>query len=121
MRRWEEIFTEADRLLVEKSGFGRKQAYGNKSALLIIDVTMSFLGSTPQPVLRSAEEYATSCGEAGWTALDSIRRLLQVSRENGIPVIYTAVDITTCQLCGIAATKQKNKPAQLKKEEGNKI
>lgn len=120
MRRWEEIFTEADRNLLEKIGFGQKQAYGSNPALLIIDVTMAFLGSTRQPVLQSVKEYGTSCGEAGWIALDSIQKLLEICRANDIPVIFTVIDTTSCQLCGISAIKRKSTLAELE-EQANKI
>ncbi len=94
MRHWEEIFTGADRQLLEKAGMAQKQAYGSRPALLIIDVTTEFIGSTRQPVLQSVEEYPTSCGEAGWVALPSIQKLLETCRANDIPVVFTVQDIS---------------------------
>ena len=94
MRRWEEIFTGDDRKLLEKAGMAQKQAYGSQPALLIIDVTAEFVGSTRQPVLQSAEEYGTSCGETGWAALPSIQKLLENCRDNDIPVVFTVQDIS---------------------------
>ncbi len=105
MRRWEEVFTEADRKLVQKAAMAQKQTFGKKPALLIIDVTVGFLGSTPKPVLQSAEEYATSCGEVGWVALTSIQKLLEVCRANGIPIIFTTGDSTIRRLCRISTVK----------------
>ncbi len=93
MKRWEEIFTGDDRKLLEKTGMGRRRGYGNKPALIIIDVTTGFVGSTRQPVLQSVEEYKTSCGEAGWAALPHIQKLLETCRANDIPVIFTIEDI----------------------------
>ncbi len=92
MRRWEEIFTGDDRKLLEKLGWGRRQTYGTKPALLIIDVTTAFLGSTRQPVLQSVEEDRLSCGDAGWLALPNIQKLLETCRTNNVPVIYTIGD-----------------------------
>ena len=92
MRRWEEIFTGADRQLLEKAGMAQKQEFGCKPVLLIIDVTTEFIGSTRQPILRSAEKYRTSCGEAGWAALPSIQKLLEACRGSGIPAIFTLQD-----------------------------
>ena len=105
MRRWEEIFTEADRKLVQKTAMGQKLTFGKKPALLIIDVTVGFLGSTPKPVLQSIEEYETSCGEVGWVALTSIQKLLEVCRANGVPIIFTTGDSTTRRLCCISTVK----------------
>ena len=92
MRRWEEIFTGADRQLLEKAGMAQKQEFGCKPALLIIDVTTEFIGSTRQPILKSVEKYRTSCGEAGWAALPSIQKLLEACRGSGIPAIFTIQD-----------------------------
>jgi nicotinamidase-related amidase len=97
MRKWESIFSDADRAVAEKAGFGEKQLFGNKPALLIVDVNRGFVGSKPQPILESIEEYGTSCGEAGWVALQNIQRLLQACRAKKIPVIFTTNDIVSIQ------------------------
>ena len=92
MRRWQEIFTGNDRQLIESAGMAKRQPFGHNPALLIIDVTMEFIGSKSLPVLESAKEYRTSCGENGWKALPSIQKLLHICRNLGFPVIYTAAD-----------------------------
>lgn len=69
MRKWEAIFSDADRALVRKTGLGERQPFGKRPALVIIDVNRAFTGSEPKPILESVEEYSTSCGEAGWAAL----------------------------------------------------
>jgi maleamate amidohydrolase len=92
VRRWEEVFTGNDRLLVKSAGMTKKQPWGKKPALLIIDVTLEFIGSKSLPVLESVKEYRTSCGENGWKALPSIQKLLNLCRKRGFPVIYTVAD-----------------------------
>ncbi|MDP3880045.1 MAG: isochorismatase family protein [Dehalococcoidales bacterium] len=104
MRRWEEVFPETDYRLFQKLGYGAKQAYGINPALLIIDVTRSFVGSKPMPVMKAVDEYSPSCGEAAWTALESIQKLLSACRTKAIPVIFTANDAVTLQFCS-GATK----------------
>ena len=99
MRKWETIFGEADRALVNKAGFGGKQAFGRKPALIIIDVNRAFIGSQPKPVLESVEEYTTSCGEAGWEALEYIQKLLIACREKNVPVVFTTNDPVARQFC----------------------
>ncbi|MCK5642143.1 MAG: isochorismatase family protein [Gammaproteobacteria bacterium] len=94
MRRWEEVFTGADRELLKKAGMAQKQVFGSRPALLIIDVTIEFIGSTRRPALQSAEEYPTSCGEAGWAVLPGIQKLLETCRANSVPVIYTTQDMS---------------------------
>lgn len=104
MKQWEEVFPESDKELFKKLGTGIRQPFGNRPALLIIDVVVGFIGSKRQSVVKSVEEFRTSCGEAGWVALDNIQKLLQVCRSNNIPVIYTAADLNAGKFAG-GATK----------------
>ena len=92
MKKWEAIFSDADRELVQKAGFGKRQPFGKRPAFIIIDVNKAFIGSQPKPVLESIEEYKTSCGEAGWQALEHIQTLLLACRNKKIPVIFTTND-----------------------------
>ncbi|MFC1945505.1 hydrolase, partial [Chloroflexota bacterium] len=93
MRKWEAIFSEDERELAKKAGWGQKQPFGKKPALVIIDVNRAFIGSQPKAILQSVEEYKTSCGDTGWAALDYIEKLLMVCRDKKMPVIYTTNDI----------------------------
>lgn len=92
MKKWEAIFTDADRELLKTFSRTERQKFGHRPALIIVDVVKSFMGSRPQSTLEAAAEYRTSCGEAGWRALDHIKRLLDAFRERDLPVIYTTVD-----------------------------
>lgn len=92
MRSWEKVIPEGDRALLRKAGFGAKQSFGVKPALIIIDVTRSFIGSIRQSVQESVAEYQTSCGEAGWAAVEAIKTLLEACRARQIPVIFTTGD-----------------------------
>lgn len=99
MRKWEAIFSDADRALVRKTGLGERQPFGKRPALVIIDVNRAFTGSEPKPILESVEEYSTSCGEAGWAALQHIQKLLLACREKNVPVIFTTNDPVARQFC----------------------
>jgi len=92
VRKWEAIFTDADRALLKKIGRAERPPFGKRPALIIVDVVRSFLGSNPKPVLESVEEYRTSCGEVGWAALEHTKKLLDAFRAKKLPVIYTTVD-----------------------------
>ena len=78
MRHWEKIFPEVDRTSYQKRRYGRQspQTFGTKPALLIIDVSRNFVGSTPMPVIEAVDEYGSSCGEAAWVALENIKKLI---------------------------------------------
>jgi maleamate amidohydrolase len=106
MRRWESIYTEADRKLLQKMGAGQKQTFGKKPAFIIVDVSKAFIGSQPKPLLEAVEEYPTSCGEAGWVALQSIQKLLVACRTKKVPVIFTTVDPISTQFYGDVTKNQ---------------
>ena len=101
MKKWQEIFTDADRALLKTFGRDERQPFGKRPALVIVDVTKSFLGSQPKSALESAKEYRTSCGEAGWEALGHIKTLLNAFRDRMLPVVYTTVDpVAAHDACG---------------------
>jgi len=78
--------------LYRAAGFGNSVGLGRSPALLIIDVQYRTIGDEPLPIAESvARHYRTSCGEAGWRAVEQIARLLPVVREAGIPVVYPYV------------------------------
>ena len=97
MRKWEAIFSDADRAVAERAGYRERQPFGNRPALVIIDVNRAFIGSQPQPILESVDEFVTSCGEAGWVALQHIQKLLLACRAKKVPVIFTTNDIIGIQ------------------------
>lgn len=97
MRKWEAIVSDADRAVAERAGYRDRQPFGNRPALIIIDVNRAFIGSQPQPILESVGEYVTSCGEAGWAALQHIQKLLLACRAKKVPVIFTTNDIISIQ------------------------
>jgi len=92
MKKWEAIFTEADREVLKAFGRKEKQSFGKKPALIIVDVVRSFIGSKPKSPLEASGEYRTSCGEAGWEALKQIKKLLDAFRAKSLPVIFSTVD-----------------------------
>jgi maleamate amidohydrolase len=60
-------------------GFGGRQGFGRRPALLVIDMSIGFTG--PESPLH--------CELGG--ALDAIGRLLDAARRQGFPVVYTTV------------------------------
>src|SRR5213593_2490829 len=111
MREWEGILTPADRELYQTGLYGARQRFRSHPALLIVDVTRSFVGSRPMPILEAVQEYATSCGERGWEALPRIRTLLDAGRRAGVPIIYTRPDDSLRSFAS-STTKIENPEAQ---------
>lgn len=86
---WDDLLTERDRKVYESAGFGYVGRGGEKPALLVVDVTYSFVGDRPEPVLESIKKFPNSCGDVGWVGMEHIRDLLEICRAQSIPVLYT--------------------------------
>jgi nicotinamidase-related amidase len=85
---WRERIPQEEQVLYQKAGFAGRLPRGSRPTLLIVDVTLPFLGKRVD-VSRAVEEVPTACGEVGWAALAYIQRLLQASRAATIPVVFT--------------------------------
>jgi maleamate amidohydrolase len=88
-RIWEPFLSERDRLVFKAAGYSAHAGYGERPALLIVDVNYAFCGDRPEPILEAIKTWRTSCGEDAWTALDSIQPLLAAARTKRLPIIYT--------------------------------
>lgn len=88
-RIWDQFLTERDRQVFGTSGYGARQGFGKRPALLVIDVNYFFCGDKREPILESIKRWRNSCGEDAWVALPVLQRLVEASRAKGVPVIYT--------------------------------
>jgi nicotinamidase-related amidase len=88
-RIWDPFLTERDREVFASAGYNARAGYGERPALLIIDVNYAFCGDQPEPILEAIKTWRTSCGEDAWTALKYIQPLLDSARAKHLPVIYT--------------------------------
>jgi maleamate amidohydrolase len=86
---WNRFLTEQDKAVFAASGYGSRQGFGKRPAVLVIDVSYNFCGDRREPILQSIERWCNSCGEAAWDGIDALRALLPVARAQGLPVIYT--------------------------------
>ena len=91
-RPWMELFSPEEQAVYEAYQSGlqqRVQPYGQRPALLVIDVTRAFCGEQGQSLAESLAEWPTSCGPAAWEAMPHIEALLDATRRAGLPVVYT--------------------------------
>ena len=65
VRIWDDAITERDKQLYEAVGYGERRGFGQKPALVIIDVNHYFVGDKPEPILESIKRFPQSCGEEG--------------------------------------------------------
>jgi len=87
--RWRRVVPEQDFKVFQECGYGQRIGFGDRPALLIIDVNINFLGDVREPVLESIKRYPYSCGEAGWDSLPYLERLTNLARAAEVPVAYS--------------------------------
>ncbi len=91
-RIWDKYLTQQDRRVYEEAGFGKTVGFGSRPALFIIDVQYRTCGEKPEPILDAIKKSKTACGEWGWNAVGKIKRILDVARPKGTPIIYPTVE-----------------------------
>jgi nicotinamidase-related amidase len=85
---WEMYFTERDKEHYKLVGKKEPNGFGDKPALVLIDIYYSVLGLKREPIFESMKTWQGSTGLEGWKAVDKTAELLAVARENNIPVIH---------------------------------
>ncbi|MBI4525876.1 MAG: isochorismatase family protein [Deltaproteobacteria bacterium] len=86
-RVWDRFLTEQDRAHVAMKP-PRRIGFGQRPALLLIDLYRWVFGNKPEPILEATKNWPGSCGTAGWNSLPYIQKLLGTAREIGIPIIH---------------------------------
>ena len=88
-RPWNSYLTDDERSVLSRSGYGARQGFGSRPCLLVVDVTVGFVGPRDLGGLDSNQVNPDSCGEAGWAAIDHTAELLDAARAAGILIVYT--------------------------------
>ncbi len=86
---WDDLIPEKEREIYRQAGFGRRAGFGQRPALMVIDVLYNFVGDTPKPIEESIQDWPHSCGEAGWDGVRHTRDLIETARDRRIPILYT--------------------------------
>ncbi len=86
-RIWDRFLTEQDRVHNKMAGH-RRVGFGNRPALLLIDLYRWVFGDRPEPLLESVKTWPGSCGMTGWEALPHLQTLLEKARKTGIPIVH---------------------------------
>ncbi|KPP91334.1 MAG: maleamate amidohydrolase [Rhodobacteraceae bacterium HLUCCA08] len=85
---WEPYLSERDREHDKHWGKTALFGFGDKPALVLIDIYYSVLGLERQPIFESMKTWPSSTGLEGWDAVDKTAELLAVAREAGVPVVH---------------------------------
>jgi nicotinamidase-related amidase len=111
-RVWDKFLSASDREHVASRSSSRI-GFGEKPALLLIDLYRAVFGDKPEPLMQAVKTWPSSCGMAGWDALPHIQRLLQGAREAKVPVLHVTM-LTGAGMPGWseAARRDTARPAQ---------
>jgi maleamate amidohydrolase len=89
MATWDDILTVRDKEVFSLSGYGKRAGFGQRPAVLVIDVNYNFVGDRPEPILDSVKRFRNSCGAEGWKGVAHIGELLAECRKKHLPIFYT--------------------------------
>jgi maleamate amidohydrolase len=89
MATWDDILTVRDKEVFSLSGYGKRAGFGQRPAVLVIDVNYNFVGDQPEPILDSVKRFRNSCGAEGWEGVRHIGKLLAECRKKHLPIFYT--------------------------------
>lgn len=86
-RVWDAFLTAADKASLSERPH-RVWSYGERPALVLIDLYRWVFGNRKQPMPEAIKEWPGTCGPQAWDALPHLQRLLGAARAAGIPVVH---------------------------------
>ena len=78
---WEPYLSERDKQHTELWGKKELNGFGDKPALVLIDIYYSVLGLKREDIFESMKTWRGSTGLEGWEAVDKTAELLAVARQ----------------------------------------
>ena len=82
---WNAFLTERDKAVFKASGYGARGGFGQRPALLVVDVNYAFCDERPLPILESIKRWRNSCGEDAWIAMPYLKSLIEKAHAKGDP------------------------------------
>ena len=104
-RVWDQFLTEQDRAHLAMSEH-RRIGFGEKPALLLIDLYRWVFGDEPEPLLEGIKKWPGYCGLAAWDAIPHIQTLLKLARDARIPIVH----LTGLDHCGVEGWSARRSP-----------
>ena len=107
MKEWMKVIPEAELRVFQKAGFLAPLSFGERPALVVVDVTFGFTGSEGLTMEEAIAEFPTACGPSSWEAMPRISKLIDTFRARGLPVVYTHPELDNSDYVG-RTTKSKS-------------
>ena len=86
---WDDVISHTDREIFEIAGWGKRAGFGDRPALLVIDVNYNFCGDKAVSALESIKKWRYACGPHAWDSIPVIAKVMAAGRAKRLPVIYT--------------------------------
>ena len=91
--------------------YARDVYVGPRPAVLMVDVYKESYEGGTNPVKEVVKLYPSSCGERAWAMVEPARKLLEVAREIGLPIIYSTGDTRSQSERGKPTNRQRHRDA----------
>ena len=92
LKDWMTLVPEADLATYRAGGFLRDVKLGQRTALIVVDVTMGFCGSPGLTLEQAIAEFPTACGPVSWETMPRVARLIGLFRDRKLPIVFTNND-----------------------------
>ena len=102
LKDWMKLIPEADLATYRAGGFLGNLKFGERTALVVVDVTMGFCGSPGLTLEQAIAEFATACGPVSWETMPRIVRLIEMFRARNLPIVFTCADLAGNEFAGRA-------------------
>jgi nicotinamidase-related amidase len=86
-RVWDKFLTAQDKASLKEREH-QVWGYGERPALVLIDLYRWVFGDRRQPLLEAMKEWPGSCGDPAWDAVPHLQRLLGAARAAKIPIVH---------------------------------
>jgi nicotinamidase-related amidase len=86
-RVWDAFLTDQDKASLKERPH-QVWGYGERPALVLIDLYRWVFGDKKQPILEAMKDWPGSCGPAAWDAVPHLQRLLGAARAAKIPIAH---------------------------------
>ena len=91
--------------------YARDVYVGPRPAVLMVDVYKESYEGGTNPVKEVIKLYPSSCGARAWAMVEPARKLLEVAREIGLPIIYSTGDTRSQSERGKPTNRQRHRDA----------
>ena len=102
LKDWMKPIPEADLATYRAGGFLRDVKLGERTALIVVDVTMGFCGSPGLTLEQAIAEFPTACGPVSWETMPRVARLVMLFRDRKLPIVFTGNDVVANAYTGKA-------------------